>query len=74
MVEEDSGKDGCMNNSYPYYSKYREETVIQERDKFLQSEHEVHQENGIDITKDVILDLVIALETCRTVNEFLAVI
>jgi len=63
-----------MDTNFPYYSKYRSETVVKESLKLVQAEYEVNQERGRYITKDDILNLTITLETCKDVNEFLAVI
>ena len=63
-----------MNKGDIYYSKYRSETMVLERNKLAQCEHEINQERGRDITKDDVLNLRITLGTCNTVDEFLAVI
>jgi len=63
-----------MPNDFPYYSKYRAETVVAESLKLVQAEHELLQEHGKDITKDDLLNLEISLGICKTVDQFLGVI
>jgi len=62
------------DGTYPYYSKYRPETMAMERSKLAQVESEIHQEKGRDIMKDDLLNLKITLGTCDTVEQLLEVL
>jgi hypothetical protein len=61
-------------NDFPYYSKHRTEDIAKESVKLVQTEHEIHQEQGHDITKDDLLNLKITLGVCKTVDELIEVI